>query len=58
MKKHCSESQGKLRKKIVVIEKSIKTLTRSPDLDMDNPESEGSILGKRASKPEANTGQG
>ena len=35
-KKHCSESQGKLRKKIVVIEKNIKALTRNPSLDTDN----------------------
>ena len=35
-KKHCSESRGKLRKKIVAIEKNIKTLTRNPDLDTDN----------------------
>ena len=35
-KKHCSESRGKLRKKIVAIEKSIKELTRNPNLDTDN----------------------
>ena len=35
-KKHCSESRGKLRKKIAIIEKKMMTLTRNPSLDTDN----------------------
>lgn len=35
-KKHCAESRGRLGKKIHVIERDIKSLTRNPEIDTDD----------------------